>query len=42
MGMFSGSGTLIAADIAMMIAGDTYLNVHTNLNPNGEIRGQIQ
>jgi hypothetical protein len=26
---------------AMVLAGQTYVNVHTVANPNGEIRGQI-
>jgi CHRD domain-containing protein len=40
-GNFSGSGTLTAGQITSMINGLTYLNVHTNLMANGEIRGQI-
>lgn len=40
-GTFSGSGTLTAGQITSMINGLTYLNVHTNSIPNGEIRGQI-
>jgi CHRD domain-containing protein/PEP-CTERM motif-containing protein len=28
--------------IAAMLAGQTYLNIHTNLFPGGEIRGQLQ
>lgn len=30
------------AVIAAMVAGDTYVNVHTTDNPGGEIRGQIR
>jgi len=28
--------------VAMMESGDAYVNVHTSLNPEGEIRGQIR
>ena len=38
------SGTslpLSATDRALLLAGDTYFNVHTAANPGGEIRGQI-
>jgi hypothetical protein len=38
---FSGSGTLSAANMAGLLAGQTYLNVHTAANPGGEIRGQV-
>jgi CHRD domain len=37
----SGTVTLSQAQIALMDAGKTYVNVHTSKNPNGEIRGQI-
>jgi hypothetical protein len=33
--------TLTGAQLAALQAGNLYFNVHTNLNPNGEIRGQI-
>jgi hypothetical protein len=35
-------GTVLDADqLAAMLAGKTYFNVHTTANPSGEIRGQI-
>ena len=37
----SGSATVTTAQIADMVAGTDYLNVHTTKNPNGEIRGQV-
>jgi CHRD domain len=40
-GTFSGSGTLTPAAITDMIAGNTYLNIASNVFPSGEIRGQI-
>ena|SRR5258705_1872574 len=41
-GTFSGSGTLTGAQVAGMIAGDTYVNVHSSVFPGGEIRGQLE
>ncbi len=35
-------GQTLADLIAEMRAGNTYVNVHTNQFPAGEIRGQIQ
>jgi CHRD domain len=35
-------GKTIADLISAMKSGDTYVNVHTDKNPKGEIRGQIQ
>ena len=35
------SGTLTAPQKAEMIAGTTYLNIHTTANSGGEIRGNI-
>jgi glucose/arabinose dehydrogenase/plastocyanin len=37
------SGTLVIPDDlkAMMLSGQTYVNIHTAANPSGEIRGQI-
>jgi hypothetical protein len=40
-GALTGTGTLSAANTAGMVAGQTYLNIHTDNNPNGEIRGNI-
>lgn len=39
-GMVTGS-SLTNAVINAMLSGETYINVHTTLNPNGEIRGQL-
>ncbi len=37
------SGTVVISDVfkALILAGETYVNVHTPNNPSGEIRGQI-
>lgn len=52
--LFTGSGTFDAANpisgtvplntamILEMLAGNTYVNVHTSANPSGEIRGQVE
>lgn len=37
----SGQATLSADEAKMFEAGDTYINVHTKDNPDGEIRGQV-
>ena len=40
-GTLSGRVTVTAAQRAMIVAGQTYVNVHTALNSGGEMRGQI-
>ena len=37
----SGSGVLSEAQSADFLAGKWYINVHTERNPGGEIRGQV-
>lgn len=37
-----GGATLTEAQMADMMAGKYYFNVHTAANPGGEIRGQVQ
>lgn len=38
----TGHATInIAQLVTHMLAGNTYINIHTSANPNGEIRGQI-
>ena len=36
-----GEATLTAAQMAQVMAGSWYVNLHTAANPNGEIRGQV-
>lgn len=36
-----GSARLTAAEAKDLMAGDTYINVHTTNHPAGEIRGQV-
>lgn len=36
-----GSALLTPAQVADLMAGKWYVNVHTNANPGGEIRGQV-
>ena len=40
-GTFSGGGVLTAPQITGLLAGDTYLNILSQVFPTGEIRGQI-
>jgi hypothetical protein len=41
-GTFSGSGTLTAAQITDLNAGNLYINITDSVYPSGEIRGQIE
>lgn len=40
-GTFTGGGTLSAVNLAGLLDGNTYLNIHTANNGPGEIRGQV-
>ena len=40
-GTLTGSGTLTPAEVTGMLAGLTYLNIHTAAHSGGEIRGNI-
>ena len=40
-GMFSGIGVLTEQELAGLLAGETYINVHTSNNGPGEIRAQV-
>ena len=40
-GVKVGTWTYLEADEANILAGLTYINIHTSANPGGEIRGQI-
>lgn len=37
-----GNATLTDADVASLESGKLYVNIHTSVNPNGEIRGQLR
>jgi hypothetical protein len=41
-GSFSGNADLTDAQAADLLAGRWYLNFHTQANPGGEIRGQVE
>ncbi len=41
-GVINGQGTLDAATISALEAGNTYFNIHTTAYGGGEIRGQVQ
>jgi hypothetical protein len=40
-GTFSGNGILTPAQITGALNGETYVNIHTQAFPGGEIRGQV-
>ena len=40
-GPFEGSATLTDAQAKALTAGQTYFNIHTTVNPQGEVRGQV-
>jgi hypothetical protein len=40
-GTFSGSVSLTPTNLAYLLSGQTYINIHTVTNGGGEIRGQI-
>ena len=40
-GTLSGGGSLSAAEVTQVLAGNTYVNIHTTGLPNGELRGQL-
>jgi hypothetical protein len=40
-GNFSFSGVITAAQTSEILAGETYINIHSTFRPGGEIRGQI-
>ena len=40
-GIFSGTVELTAEQLAALVDGLTYINIHTEANGGGEIRGQI-
>jgi hypothetical protein len=40
-GTFVGGSTLSAMDMNNLLAGMWYINIHTEINPGGEVRGQV-
>jgi hypothetical protein len=40
-GLFQGNGELSAAQETALMSDKLYINIHTDLNPGGEIRGQV-
>lgn len=40
-GNFSFNGVITAAQTATILAGNSYINIHSTFRPGGEIRGQI-
>jgi hypothetical protein len=40
-GSFEGSATLTDDQARLVTAGQTYFNIHTAANPQGEVRGQV-
>jgi uncharacterized protein (TIGR03118 family) len=40
-GSISGTASLTPTELAYLLSGSTYINIHTTNNPGGEIRGQI-
>ena len=40
-GAFEGSATLTDDQAKALMAGQTYFNIHTAANPQGEVRGQV-
>ncbi len=40
-GVFSGGKTLLDTEVDEILAGNWYINIHTDANPPGELRGQV-
>ncbi len=41
-GTITGGGTLTAGQVQGMLDGLTYVNLHTDFRPGGELRGQVE